>query len=64
MPCEIVNPSPPKSDKSVCRLALAIGDGEPHWNERSALRAHVDEAKRRELTPEKCVALLEREATD
>ncbi len=53
-----------RSNDSVCRLTLAIGDEGPRWDERSFLRRYVDEAKRRDLTPQKCAALLGREITE
>jgi hypothetical protein len=69
--CEIVIPDAEahskarrSEKKAACQLALAIGDEEPHWDERLALRAHVDEAKRLGLTPEICAALLKRGTTE
>ena len=53
-----------RSNDSVCRLTLAIGDEGPRWDERSFLRVYVDEAEHRDLTPQKCAALLGRETTE
>ena len=48
----------PKTDDTICRLALSSREGDPRWDDRMAPRNSVAEAKRRGLTPEKCVAVL------
>ena len=48
------------SDERICGLALSIKDGAPIWDGLSALRNYVNEAKRRDLTPQSCAKLLGR----
>ncbi len=66
-----VAPSPSTvkaTDEDVCRGALVTkpsSHGEaPLWEDKDLYRDDVNEAKRRDLTPEKCAALLGREATE
>jgi hypothetical protein len=50
-----------KADSDICRFALSTKSEAPNWDDRSASRNSVNEAKRRGLTPETCAKLLGRQ---
>ncbi len=50
------------SSKSICLLAGTLSEGRFIWESRSQFQRHVEEARKRNFTPEQCVKLLERPA--
>ncbi len=51
-----------RSDESICLLAGTFSEGRFIWDSRSLYRHDLKEARKRNLTPEQCVKLLERPA--
>ncbi len=48
------------SDSGICNFAITMNDGTANWESRPAWLKYVNEAKRRDLTPEQCAELLGR----
>ncbi len=48
------------SDSGICNFAITMNDGTANWESRPAWLKYVNEAKRRDLTPEQCAELLDR----
>lgn len=48
------------ADYEVCNWAITMKDGSAVWETRTAWLGHVNEAKRRDLTPDHCAEILDR----
>ena len=46
------------SDNEVCNFAITMKDGTASWESQAAWLSDVNEAKRRDLTPEQCAEIL------
>ncbi len=55
-----VGDSTSASDYETCNFAITMKDGTASWETQAAWLGHVNEAKRRDLTPQQCVELLGR----
>ena len=54
------SPNVNATNTGICSLAITTKDGDPFWDGRITSQEAVSEARRRDLTPEKCAEILGR----